>query len=221
MPPGQPPKKDVMLALLERASVFIHIDPRGEDVRVPPWFKKQPQLVLQVGLNMAVRIPDLAVEDDAVTCTLSFSRSPFFCYLPFRAVFALFGEDGKGMIWPNDVPKEVIAQQAERAAKEEARARLRPADAPAPASPGPPAEAAEAAPKAKSARRAKGKKQGAPPPSAAAAATESSPTPAEIDRERPPERRVQEAKAKTTGPAGDRPSAGVKRPLPPYLRVVK
>src|SRR5262245_15010844 len=100
-----------MLALLERTSVFIHLDPRGEQVRVPPWLKKQPQLVLQVGLNMAVRIPDLAVEDDAVSCTLSFNRSPVFCYVPWSSVFALVGEDGKGMLWPNDVPKEVAAQQ--------------------------------------------------------------------------------------------------------------
>src|SRR5260221_14199594 len=85
--PELPPKKDVMLALLERSSVFIHLDPRREDVRVPAWFKKQPQLVLQVGLNMAVRIPDLDVGDDAVSCTLSFSRSPFFCYMPWGAVF--------------------------------------------------------------------------------------------------------------------------------------
>ena len=44
--PELPPKKDVMLALLERSSVFIHLDPRHEEVRVPAWFKKQPQLVL-------------------------------------------------------------------------------------------------------------------------------------------------------------------------------
>jgi stringent starvation protein B len=105
--------------------VFIHLDPRRDGVRVPAWFKKQAQLVLQVGLNMAVNIPDLEVQDDSVSCTLSFSRSPFFCYVPWGAVFALVGEDGKGMLWPDDIPKEVAAQQAERKEKEQAREQVR------------------------------------------------------------------------------------------------
>ncbi len=107
-----PPKKDVALALLERASVFVHLDPRKDDVRVPKWFRGQPQLVLQVGLNMAVPIPDLSLEDDALSCTLSFSRTPFFCFVPWGAVYALVGEDGRGMVWPDDVPKEVASQSA-------------------------------------------------------------------------------------------------------------
>ncbi len=105
-----PPKKDVALALLERASVFIHLDPRGENVVVPPWLKKQPQLVLQIGLNMAVKIPDLDLAEDAVSCTLSFSRRPHFCYVPWGSVYALVGEDGRGMVWPEDIPPEVSSQ---------------------------------------------------------------------------------------------------------------
>ena len=107
-----PPKKQVALALLERSSVFIHLDPRHEQVSVPRWFKAQPQLVLQIGLNMAVRIPDLDVDDDAVSCTLSFNRLPHFCYIPWTAIYALVGEDGRGMVWPDDVPAEVACQSA-------------------------------------------------------------------------------------------------------------
>ncbi len=120
-----PPKKDVMVALIQRSSVYIHLDPRREGVRVPPWFRNQPQLVLQVGLNMAIPIPDLGIEDDAVSCTLSFSRSPHFCYVPWPAVYALMGEDGKGMVWPDDIPPEVAAQQAEQARKERAKDRVK------------------------------------------------------------------------------------------------
>ena len=105
-----PPKKQVALALLERSSVFIHLDPRDERVRVPRWFKNQPQLVLQIGLNMAVRIPDLDIDEDAISCTLSFSRSPHFCYVPWTSIYALVGEDGRGMVWPEDVPAEVASQ---------------------------------------------------------------------------------------------------------------
>ncbi len=109
MPSILPPKRDVALALLDRASVFIHFDPRSEEVMVPSWLKKQAQLVLQVGRNMAVRIPDLEVEEEAVACTLSFNRSPHYCYVPWRFVYALVGEDGRGMVWPDDIPPEVSA----------------------------------------------------------------------------------------------------------------
>ncbi len=105
-----PPKKDVALALLESSTVFVHLDPRAEGVTVPPWFKKQPQLVLQIGLNMPVPIPDLSLDGDGVSCTLSFNRSPQFCSVPWTAIYALVGEDGRGMVWPEDVPPEVAAQ---------------------------------------------------------------------------------------------------------------
>jgi stringent starvation protein B len=199
--PELPPKKDVMLALLERSSVFIHLDPRREDVRVPAWFKKQPQLVLQVGLNMAVRIPDLDVGDDAVSCTLSFSRTPFFCYMPWSSVFALVSDDGKGMLWPNDIPPEVAAQQAERAQKDQARERIRPvgeAGTSAAGSTGKaPPDSKPAGKKRRPSKLRTEKEAGAPEPQGRVAA-EREPTAA-------------------TAQSG-RES---KRPLPPYLRVVK
>ena len=121
-----PPKKDVALALLEQASMYIHLDPRADSVHVPVWFKKQPQLVLQVGLNMAVPIPDLRVTDDGISCTLSFNRAPFFCSIPWRSVFALVGEKGQAMVWAEDVPAEVAAQaQAQKQPPERPRAHLR------------------------------------------------------------------------------------------------
>jgi stringent starvation protein B len=110
MSPTLPSKKEVVLALLERSSVFIHLDPRRDLVAVPPWFKKQPRLVLQIGLNMPVPIRDLSVDDECISCTLSFNRSPYFCWIPWHAIFALVGEDQRGMVWPDDVPPELVAQ---------------------------------------------------------------------------------------------------------------
>jgi stringent starvation protein B len=120
-----PPKKDVALALLEQASMYIHLDPRVGSVQVPAGFKNQPQLVLQVGLNMAVAIPDLHVDDHGLSCTLSFNRSPFFCMIPWPAVFALVGENGQAMVWAEDVPAEVAAQAQAQKAPEKPRTHLR------------------------------------------------------------------------------------------------
>lgn len=105
-----PPKKEVALALLEGPSMFVHLDPRRQGVVVPKGFTGRAELVLQLGLNMAIPIPDLKIDDTGVTCTLSFGGKPFWCALPWSSVYALVGEDGKGMVWPGDVPPEVAAQ---------------------------------------------------------------------------------------------------------------
>jgi stringent starvation protein B len=123
MSPPLPPKREVALALLERSSVHVHLDPRTSNVVVPPMFKGQPQLVLQIGLNMPVPIPDLRLDEDGMSCTLSFSRSPFHCVIPWPAVFAMVGEDGRGMVWPDDLPPEVARQAAAAARRTQAAAR--------------------------------------------------------------------------------------------------
>lgn len=112
-----PPKKDVAVALLKGPSVYVHLDPRQDSVIVPKWFKKQPQLVLQVGINMPVPIQDLELGEEGITCTLSFNRAPFWCCMPWSAIYALVGEDGRGMIWPEDVPTELAAKQQKPALK--------------------------------------------------------------------------------------------------------
>lgn len=122
-----PPKKDVARALLLRGSVFVYLDPRDDRVRVPPWLADQAQLVLQVGLDLPVPIPDLRVDDGGVYGTLSFNRAPYSCAVPWEAVFALVGDDGMGVVWPEDMPAEIAAEV------EQAQRRGKPALEPAPA----------------------------------------------------------------------------------------
>jgi hypothetical protein len=111
-PKPLPPKKDVALALLGASSVCVHLDPRRARVTVPPQFKNQAQLVLEIGWNMPVPAPDLRIDDGGISATLSFNRSPFFCVVPWASVFAIVGKDSRGMVWPNDVPPEVPLQPA-------------------------------------------------------------------------------------------------------------
>lgn len=102
-----PTKREVAEALLERGSVFVHLDPRHEGVSIPAWLRKQPQVVLQVGLAMPIPIPDLEVDEDGVRATLSFNRSPHWCVVPWEAVFALVGEDGRGRVFLESMPPEI------------------------------------------------------------------------------------------------------------------
>jgi hypothetical protein len=78
--------------------------------------RAQAQVVLQVGLDMPVPIPDLRVDEAGVFGTLSFKGVPFACFVPWGAVFALVGDDAKGMVWHTDMPAEVAAEM-ERDAK--------------------------------------------------------------------------------------------------------
>jgi stringent starvation protein B len=207
-----PPKKEVALALLERSSVYVHLDPRQATVVVPPWFKKQPQLVLQIGLNMPMPIPDLRLDDDGMSCTLSFNRAPFFCVVPWASVFAMVGEDGRGMVWPDDVPAEVARQAQVRAV--DTAARKQP-----PAKPGVEKEA-----KAESAKPKRPRKR-----ASLAAVPDGDGQPKKPKASRAPlaERgssqqtapRPVVAPAPPSRPAGNGPRR--RRELPPYLRVVK
>jgi len=204
MPTTQPlpPKKDVALALLEKSSVFVHLDPRPTAAVVPASYKSQPQLVLQVGLNMHVPIPDLRFDDDGMSCTLSFNQAPFFCVIPWSAVFAMVGDDGRGMVWPEDVPPEV-ARQAQ----------------------GRPPESRKESPKVIGVREAKPEVVKPKRPRKRAALT-AVPKEHEAQIRPPPAQPVQLASRREAAPAAARPvgappARSKRRELPPYLRVVK
>jgi len=211
-PPTQllPPKQDVATLLLQGTSLFIHLDPRKTEVLVPLWFKKQPQLVLQVGLNMAIPIPDLRVDDGGVSATLSFSRTPFWCHIPWSAIYALVGEDGRGMIWPDEVPSEVAAQmQMHPAASPPREPKLRAVPAEEqPSAPTPKKTAKKASAKPATAKKKVAAKKADQPRKPAAAAKPKKKLTAAPRLAPPPAPRVDSA---------PKP----KRDLPPYLRVIK
>jgi stringent starvation protein B len=235
-----PPKKEVALALLESSSVYVHLDPRKDGVVVPARFRTGSQLVLQVGFDMPIPIPDLDVGEDALSCTLSFSRVPFHCTVPWSAVYAIVGDDGRGMVWPDDVPPEVAEKTRP---KEERAPALRevppPAESAATLQKDPkPAEAKStetkavdpkaAEPKAaepKAKQRGK-KRDAAPEPEPdvrrriAILAKDSAPPPApEPALAEPPA--AAGAEIASEPPPSPQPTKKPKRELPPYLRVVK
>jgi Stringent starvation protein B len=245
-----PPKKDVALALLERSSVHIHLDPRVGTVIVPSWFRNQPQLVLQIGLNMPVPIPDLRLDDAGMSCTLSFNRAPFHCVVPWTSVFAMVGDDGRGMVWPEDLPPEV-ARQAQARAPQHGPALVPPAEEVEPDSAASAASTAPSAPTARAAKKNKKTELREASASSSGPASASVPDDAKAKKPRKKPRIVPNPEAENRArlvavpapavsdprppraePRGHGPSqgarapaaaprAGKKRELPPYLRVVK
>jgi stringent starvation protein B len=206
-----PPKKDVALALLQGSSLYIHLDPRKSEVVVPLHFKKQAQLVLQVGLNMAVPIPDLQVDDEGVTCTLSFNRNPFWCRLPWTAIYALVGDDKRGMIWPDEVPAEVESAQRQLAPAPEAASPKR----------GPRgAKKKDRAPRDDDSGAEQKPGEAAQGREGRTSARPLSPLPTSARPQSPSASSARTAGAPSTKGTGEATKPG-KRELPPYLRVVK
>ncbi len=197
---------------------------------MPPWFKRQPQLVLQIGLNMPVPIPDLRLDEEGLACTLSFNRSPFYCVVPWLSVFAMVGDDGRGMVWPDEVPPEIAKQprgpEAVPAQKSEAPAL---AIAPSPNGKKAGTRRGTDGKSEKPAKGAKGtrKKRGAPEPErpqlvavpSAEASSPRSPAPRPVPAAVPAPAPSRAPARAPTSPSKKSPSK--KRELPPYLRVVK
>lgn len=102
-----PGKKELLLELLERSSVFVSLDGRAEGVALPDWLRTEPQVVLQLGYQLAIPIPDLAVDDQGIRATLSFRRAPFAVRVPWPAVFALSDDEGHQAVFPEDVPPDL------------------------------------------------------------------------------------------------------------------
>ena len=62
--------------------------------------------MLEIGLNMAIPIPDLEIIGDGFFATLSFERKPFKCFVSWESIFALVElTSGQGVFWSDSMPE--------------------------------------------------------------------------------------------------------------------
>src|ERR1051325_8691680 len=129
-----PDKRRTRDPLPARGRVRPPVPARRSEVSVPPRFRADPSLVLRFGYNLTPAIADLAVDERAISGTLTFAGQPFHCVLPWTAVYAAMVEgEQRGTVWPEDVPEDVLtgvsepphprAAPAPAPAKEEPRAK--------------------------------------------------------------------------------------------------
>lgn len=105
--PDRPSKQEAFLALLKEGWTSLHLDARRPGVAVPAHLKNEAHLVLQYGHDLPIPIPDLAVDEDGVTATLSFSRTPHKTVVPWSAVYVVASDDGRGVLYHEDIPRDV------------------------------------------------------------------------------------------------------------------
>ncbi|MFH0900202.1 MAG: ClpXP protease specificity-enhancing factor SspB [Pseudomonadota bacterium] len=108
-------KRHVLEQLLTEGAVLVHLDAREEGVQVPEAHRGDARLVLRLGYRLSPPIPDLSVNEGGVSATLSFRGTAFGCSLPWKAIYAIAGEDGRGYVWPESVPPEVAKDLATEA----------------------------------------------------------------------------------------------------------
>jgi stringent starvation protein B len=103
----RPSKQQAFLALLREGWTSLHLDARRPGVIVPPQLRGEPHLVLQYGHDLPIPIPDLEVDDYGVHATLSFSRAAHRTVVPWSAVYVVACDDGRGVLYSEDVPPDV------------------------------------------------------------------------------------------------------------------
>ena len=103
----RPTKHEVFQALLREGWTSLHLDARRPGVIVPPHLRAEPHLVLQYGHDLPIPIPDLEVDEHGVRATLSFSKNPQRTVIPWSAVYVVTCDDGRGVLYHEDVPEDV------------------------------------------------------------------------------------------------------------------
>jgi stringent starvation protein B len=116
-PDERPTKRDAFLSFLGEGWVSVHLDARRSGVKVPDELAGTRHLVLQYGRSMPIPIPDLRVDEEGVSATLSFSRVPYQTFIPWSAVYIVACTDGRGVLYDEDVPKDLslLARPSEAA----------------------------------------------------------------------------------------------------------
>jgi stringent starvation protein B len=103
-------KEAVILKLLEEGDTMLCLDARCQGVRVPPEHTRNPALRLILNLNFPHPID---VTDEGVSVNLAFGGRRTACYVPMEALWAAFNpETMQGMMWPDSMPPEVLADLA-------------------------------------------------------------------------------------------------------------
>lgn len=97
-------KHKIIEALLSTGSVFIAIDPtRGGVAGLPRDLAKKDHVVLQVGYNLPLPIPDLSIRPVYFSGTLSFGGKPHEVVVQWSAAYSAWDEYGTVVQW-HDLP---------------------------------------------------------------------------------------------------------------------
>ena len=98
-------KRQVITQLLDEEDfILMLVHPQAPGVKLPDELMEATQPVgINIGWRMAIPAPDLKLDADGISCTLSFNRTPFFCEFPWHAIMQV-SVDEEHMIWIESPP---------------------------------------------------------------------------------------------------------------------
>jgi len=104
-----PNKKEMLLELLENGLTMLHFNTNHPDLDVPDYLKEDHTLALN--LSYKFMLSDLDIQEGFIGVTLSFQRVPYFCHLPFDALWGLSQPPGQNLrLFPDCMPVEILFQ---------------------------------------------------------------------------------------------------------------
>ncbi len=86
--------------------VLVHLDSRRDGVSVPSHLENNPTLTLKLSYLFQSKT---TVSDEAINSFLKFSGNYFECILPWTAIWGMTNDASQNQVWPEDLPKEVVA----------------------------------------------------------------------------------------------------------------
>jgi hypothetical protein len=121
-------KHQVITWLLQHEDfVLVIVDPQVPGVVIPDDLLKLRQPVgLHIGWRLTLPIPDLSINEESISGTLSFNRQPHFCVLPWAAIRQVTVKDDH-LLWieTSPQPAELEGLEGERALAQPAKPKLR------------------------------------------------------------------------------------------------
>ena len=103
-----PSKTEVMLALLETSEARVHLDARRPSVELPRTLLTDGHVCLDYGYSLRPAITDLTIDESGIRATLSFQNTPTPTFVPWSAVYLIANFEGRGAVWQNDIPDDLI-----------------------------------------------------------------------------------------------------------------
>lgn len=107
-------KRQIIEQLLsEEDFILMVVLPTCEGVKLPDDLMQAGDPVgINIGMNMAIPVPDLEITDQGISATLSFNRVPFPCAFPWPAVVQV-SADLEHLIWVEPPTADELGKEAE------------------------------------------------------------------------------------------------------------
>ena len=97
-------KRKLARSLLRDGGFLAWVDPSGHGVDVPFRFRDVPVLALPLGAWREGLESNLTINSAGLSGTWNFGKLAWDCRVPWDAVLALAGLDGRGRTWRGDLP---------------------------------------------------------------------------------------------------------------------